>query len=99
MLQAAAAADEVVPVVPPTDSPQRAYMSSLQGQEPQPQSQEAQEEIVTHRRPPDRYPIKSYLVLVVTLSVSANFINNEESLHEVTCNCNFCLGSDRLERF
>lgn len=48
MLQTAAAADEVVPVVPPTDSPQRAHMPALQGQESQPQSQEAQEEIVAY---------------------------------------------------
>lgn len=50
MLQAAAAADEVVPVVPPTDSPQRAHMPALQGQESQPQSQEAQEKIVAYCR-------------------------------------------------
>lgn len=50
VLQAAAAADEVVPVVPPTDPPQRAHLPAVQGQEPQPQPQEAQEEIVAHRQ-------------------------------------------------
>lgn len=76
VLQAAAAADEVVPVVPPTDPPQRAHLSAMQGQEPQPQPQEAQEEIVAHRpRPPRCYPIQS--VLVDTLSVSTSYIKCE----------------------
>ncbi|CAH2085105.1 unnamed protein product [Euphydryas editha] len=45
--QAAAATDEVVPVVPPADPPERAHLSALQGQEPLAESEEAQEEIVT----------------------------------------------------
>lgn len=47
-MQTAAAAHEVVPVVPPADPPQRAHLPALQGQEPLAQPQEAQEEIVTH---------------------------------------------------
>lgn len=45
--QTAAAAHEVVPVVPPADPPQRAHLPALQGQEPFEEPQEAQEEIVT----------------------------------------------------
>lgn len=52
MLQTAAAADEVMPLVPPTDPPQRAHLSAVQGQEPLPQPQEAQEEIVARPSPP-----------------------------------------------
>lgn len=52
--QAAAAAHEVVPVVPPADPPQRAHLPALQGQEPLAQPQEAQEEIVAHEPAPVR---------------------------------------------
>lgn len=45
-VQTAAAAHEVVPVVPPADPPQRAHLPAVQGQEPLAQPQEAQEEIV-----------------------------------------------------
>lgn len=45
--QAAAAAHEVVPVVPPADPPQRAHLPAVQGQESLEEPQEAQEEIVT----------------------------------------------------
>ncbi|CAG9788001.1 unnamed protein product [Diatraea saccharalis] len=48
--ETAAAADEVVPVVPPTDPQERAHLSALQGQEPVPEPQETQEEIVAPRR-------------------------------------------------
>ncbi|KAI5637676.1 zinc finger-containing protein domain-containing protein [Phthorimaea operculella] len=48
LAETAAAADEVVPVVPPTDPPQRAHLPALQGQEPIPQPQETQEEIVIY---------------------------------------------------
>lgn len=75
MLQAAASSDEVVSVVPPADTPQRAHLPALQGQEPQPQPQEAQEEIVAHRRPPDRYANKFHSVLAVTSTESASIIN------------------------
>lgn len=47
-VQTAAAADEVVPVVPPADPPQRAHLPAVQGQEPLAQPQEAEEEIVAH---------------------------------------------------
>lgn len=44
--QTAAAADEVVLVLPPADPPQRAHLSALQGQEPLPKPEETEEEIV-----------------------------------------------------
>lgn len=66
VLQAAAAADEVVPVVSPADPPKRAHLPALQGQEPQPQPQETKEEVVAHRQPANRYTIKSHPILVVT---------------------------------
>lgn len=51
-VQTAAAAHEVVPVVSPTDPPQRSHLPAVQGQEPLAQPQEAQEEIVERPQPP-----------------------------------------------
>ncbi|KAH9645747.1 hypothetical protein HF086_002674 [Spodoptera exigua] len=69
--QTAAPADEVVPVVPPADTPQRAHLSALQGQESLAEPQEAQEEIVSPpppgRRPaPDRSHAPPKLRLLAT---------------------------------
>ena len=61
--QTAAAAHEVVPVVPPADPPQRAHLPAVQGQEPLAQPQEAQEEVVTDTQ-------------VTTASYSSGFIFN-----------------------
>lgn len=47
-VQTAAAADEVLPLVPPADPPQRAHLSAVQSQESLEEPQETQEEIVPH---------------------------------------------------
>ncbi|VVC88082.1 unnamed protein product [Leptidea sinapis] len=55
----AAAAHEVVPVVPPADPPQRAHLPAVQGQESLPEPEEAQEEVVTYRHTARLYLTRS----------------------------------------
>lgn len=79
-LQTAAAADEVVPVVPPADPPQRAHLPPLQGQEPLQEPQEAQEEIVA---PPERYAkLDSPLCIVYCVNLHCCMINMDMALDE-----------------